>query len=90
MLVAILDTNSLTNRRMVHIINCNYWILDGLTVTNGLQGIMLDNSSFNLINNVYAHSTGQKAVHYRKKWYFFSYRWFSSKYTYKHYTVKSR
>ena len=26
---------------------------------------MFDNSSFNLINNVYVHSTGQEAVHFR-------------------------
>ena len=55
---AILNGNSTLTGRCIHFFNSNHWILDGFTLTNGLQAIMLDNSSNNLINNVYVHHTG--------------------------------
>ena len=62
---AILNGNSTLTGRCIHFFNSNHWILDGFTLTNGLQAIMLDNSSNNLINNVYVHHTGIEAVHFR-------------------------
>jgi len=45
--------------------NVSYWILDGFTLTNALQGIVLDYSKNNILTNLYVHHTGIEAVHIR-------------------------
>ena len=45
--------------------NVSYWILDGFTLTNALQGIVLDYSKNNILTNMYVHHIGIEAVHIR-------------------------
>ena len=62
---AIIDGESTSTGATFYMYNASYWILDGFTLTNSLQGIKLDYSNSNLINNVYVHHTGIEAVHFR-------------------------
>jgi hypothetical protein len=43
----------------------NYWDLRGFTVTNGQKGIVLDRSSFNVLDSLEVHTVGDEAVHFR-------------------------
>lgn len=43
----------------------NYWVIKGLSITNGLKGILLDQSSYNKIANVNVFKIGNEAIHLR-------------------------
>lgn len=43
----------------------DYWIIKGLSITNGLKGILLDQSSYNRIINTNVYAIGNEAIHLR-------------------------
>jgi parallel beta-helix repeat protein len=42
-----------------------YWVLDGFTVSNSKKGIMLDNASNNVLQNLEVHHIGAEGIHFR-------------------------
>jgi hypothetical protein len=43
----------------------SYWIIDNIKVANGGRGILIENSSYNIIRNVEIYNIGSKAVQIR-------------------------
>lgn len=62
---AILDGESIQTGYVLHL-QASYWIVGGLTMTNGLKGLMIDGSRHSLIDGVKVYSIGEEAIHLRK------------------------
>lgn len=62
---AIIDGNGLGGTYGFYLINANYVHLKGFTVANAQKGIILDNSSNNLISGVEVKETGMEGIHLR-------------------------
>lgn len=62
---AVLDAGS-TQTGYVLSLQANYWRIKGITITNGLKGIITDNASFNLIDGVKVTQIGEEAIHFRR------------------------
>ena len=62
---AVLTTGDELSGYGLYLKNVNYWTLSGFSVKTAQKGIMLDTSSFNLIENVSVSFIGNEAVHFR-------------------------
>ncbi|MFL6073662.1 MAG: cellulose binding domain-containing protein [Mycobacteriales bacterium] len=50
----------------LHLNHVSYWHLTGFTVASSAKGIMLDNSTHNVIDGVEVRQIGQEGVHFRR------------------------
>ena len=62
---AVLDAES-TNTGYVLYMQANYWRIKGITLTNGLKGLMADGANHNVIDSIKVHTIGEEAIHLRK------------------------
>lgn len=62
---AILDAGDI-NTGYVLYLQSSYWNLKGFTVTNGLKGIMVDGSTYSVIDGVKVDHIGEEGIHLRK------------------------
>ena len=62
---AILDGDNI-NTGYVLYLQSSYWIVKGITITNGLKGIMADGVTNDIIDSVKVFSIGEEAIHLRK------------------------
>lgn len=63
---AVLDGGSTKEAGYVlHLKGAEYWRIEGITVTNGQKGVILDNASFNVLDRIIVHTVGDEAVHFR-------------------------
>lgn len=62
---AILDGKSTSSGYVLHI-QGDYLKIKGITVRNGLKGIVTDGASYNIIDNVLVTQIGEEAIHFRK------------------------
>lgn len=63
---SVLDGGSVQTGYVFHFKNVSHWVLSGLTITRGKNGVMLDASSDNLLTGLAIHDVGQSAVHFRR------------------------
>lgn len=62
---SIISTGDILKGYALYLPNNNYWIIDGLQITNSKKGIMLDNSNYNVIKNVLVNNIGEEGIHLR-------------------------
>jgi Right handed beta helix region len=62
---AILDGGGTGGGYGFHLTGANYWRLEGFTVQSASKGIVLDNSSFNVIDGVQVSDIGDEGIHFR-------------------------
>jgi|GEM_PF-2053836 len=62
---AILDAGSTTTGYVLHL-QANYWKVKGITIRNGLKGLMLDGANYNLIDSIKVTNIGTEGIHFRK------------------------
>ncbi len=62
---AVLDAGN-TSTGYVLYLQANYWRIKGITITNGLKGLVTDGASHNLIDNVFITQIGEEGIHFRK------------------------
>jgi hypothetical protein len=61
---AVIDGGDVGNGYALHV-TAGYWTIHGLTVTNALKGIMLDDADFVVLDQVTVHTIGHEGVHFR-------------------------
>jgi len=47
-------------------LKANYWIIKGITIKNGLKGLVTENANHNMIDGILVTQIGEEAVHFRK------------------------
>ena len=62
---AILDGNTIQNGYVLHV-KANFWEIKGITIRNGLKGLVTDEASYNIVNQVLVTQIGEEAIHFRK------------------------
>ena len=62
---AVLDGESITTGYVLHL-QANHWIIKGITLINGLKGLMTDGASFNTIDSIRVYNIGEEAIHLRR------------------------
>jgi hypothetical protein len=62
---AILDGGSITTGYVLYL-QANYWTVKGITITNGLKGIMADGVNYTTIDSVKVDHIGEEGIHLRK------------------------
>jgi hypothetical protein len=62
---AILDGGAITTGYVLHI-QASYWIIKGITLRNGLKGIMADGIHYTTIDSVLVTGIGEEGIHLRK------------------------
>jgi hypothetical protein len=62
---AVLDGESITTGYVLHL-QASHWIIKGITLTNGLKGLMTDGASFNTIDSIKVHNIGEEAIPLRR------------------------
>ncbi len=62
---AVLDAGSLQTGYVLSL-QANYWRIKGVTITNGLKGLVADGASFNIIDGVTVKQVGEEGIHLRK------------------------
>jgi hypothetical protein len=62
---AILDGGAITTGYVLHV-QASYWIIKGITLRNGLKGIMADGIHYTTIDSVLVTGIGEEAIHLRK------------------------
>lgn len=62
---AVLDGESITTGYVLHL-QADYWIIRGITLTNGLKGLMTDGASNNVIDSIRVFQVGEEAIHLRR------------------------
>jgi hypothetical protein len=62
---AVLDAGTI-NTGYVLYLQSDYWTIKGITITNGLKGIMADGVHYNIIDSVKLTGIGEEAIHLRK------------------------
>jgi hypothetical protein len=61
---AVIDGGDFGNGYAFHLTG-DYWTIHGITVSNALKGVMLDDASFTLLDQIVVHTIGHEAVHFR-------------------------
>jgi len=61
----VLDAGTTNTGYVLHLL-ANYWKIKGITITNGLKGIITDGASHNIIENVLVTQIGEEGIHFRK------------------------
>ncbi len=62
---AILNAESIQTGYVLHL-QASYWKIKGLTLTNGLKGLMTDGANYNIIDSIKVHTIGEEGIHLRK------------------------
>jgi hypothetical protein len=62
---AILDAGSIQTGYVLYL-QANYWKIKGMTLTNGLKGLMADGALYNVIDSIKVHTIGEEGIHLRK------------------------
>ena len=62
---AVLDGGNHSTGYVLHL-QANYWRIKGITITNGLKGIVTDGASYNIVDNVFITQVGEEGIHFRK------------------------
>jgi hypothetical protein len=62
---AIISGDGIGGHYGVHLYKVNYWQLKGFTVATAKKGIMLDGSSYNVIDGVEVHAIHDEGIHLR-------------------------
>ena len=60
-----LDGNSTQTGYVLHL-KSNYWHIKGISITNGLKGLMCDEANYNVIDSLTIYNIGEEALHLRK------------------------
>jgi hypothetical protein len=63
---AVLDAGSVNTGYALYLNGARYWTVRGITVQNALKGIILDNSSYNVLEDVAVSNVGTTGVHFRR------------------------
>lgn len=63
---SVITSENVNSKYGLHLQGNRYWILEGFTVTNSSKCVMLDSSSYNVINNLHVTRSGYEALHLRK------------------------
>ena len=63
---AVITSANIASKYGIHLQGNSYWILEGFTVTKSSKCVMLDSSSYNVINNLRITQSGAEALHLRK------------------------
>ena len=61
---AVIDGGDFENGYALHL-TADHWVVQGITITNALKGVMLDDADFNLLDRIAVHAIGHEAVHFR-------------------------
>ncbi|MDC3954405.1 right-handed parallel beta-helix repeat-containing protein [Polyangium jinanense] len=62
---AILDTSAMPANTGLRLLQVNYWVVSGITITGGRKGIYVDGSSDNILSNLFVHDVGEMAIQLR-------------------------
>jgi hypothetical protein len=62
---AVIEGGGTGGRYGLYLVNANYWVVKGLTVTNATKGVVLDGGNHNLFDGVKITQTGQEGIHFR-------------------------
>ena len=62
---AVLDAGSIQTGYVLYL-QANYWKIKGITLTNGLKGLMADGALYNVIDSIKVQMIGEEAIHLRK------------------------
>ncbi|TKB98687.1 chondroitinase-B domain-containing protein [Pedobacter cryophilus] len=62
---AILDANTIQTGYVLYV-QANFWTINGITIRNGLKGLVTDQASYNIIDNILVTQVGEEAIHFRK------------------------
>jgi hypothetical protein len=63
---SILDGGSTEEGYVFHLQQSSYWVLQGFTVRNGQKGVMVDETTSSIIQDLTVHTVGDEAIHLRK------------------------
>jgi Right handed beta helix region len=61
---AIIDGGDFEDGYALHL-TADYWIIQGITITNALKGVMLDGANRNVLDSIAVHAIGHEGVHFR-------------------------
>lgn len=62
---AVLDGDNINSGYVLYL-QSNYWTVKGISITNGLKGIMVDGVVNNIIDSIKVYNIGEEAIHLRK------------------------
>ena len=62
---AILDANTIQTGYVLYL-QANFWEIKGITIRNGLKGLVTDEASYNIIDQILVTQVGEEAIHFRK------------------------
>jgi hypothetical protein len=62
---AVLSGLSVTSGYTFYLDHASWWQLGGFAVSGGQKGVVTDGSSYDLIDGLYVHGTGDEAIHLR-------------------------
>lgn len=62
---ALLDAGSLQTGYVLSL-QANYWRIKGISLTNGLKGLVADGANYNVIDGITVSQIGEEAIHLRK------------------------
>lgn len=62
---AILDGSTTQTGYVLHL-QANYWHIKGISITNGLKGLMCDKANYNVIDSVSIYNIGEEGLHLRQ------------------------
>jgi hypothetical protein len=63
---SILDGGGTEQGYVFHLQQSSYWVLQGFTVRNGQKGVMVDETTSSIIQDLTVHTVGDEAIHLRK------------------------
>jgi hypothetical protein len=61
---AILDAGTKETGYVLHL-QANYWRIKGITIQNGLKGLVTDGANYSLIDGIFVTQIGEEGVHFR-------------------------
>lgn len=62
---AILDGNNTQTGYVLHL-QSDYWHIKGISITNGLKGLMCDKANYNVIDSLTIYNIGEEGLHLRQ------------------------
>jgi Right handed beta helix region len=62
---AVLQGQSITSGYTLYLDKASYWRVEGFTVAGGQKGVVTDGASYDVIDGLYVHGTGDEAIHLR-------------------------
>ncbi|MRG94663.1 hypothetical protein GF068_22475 [Polyangium spumosum] len=62
---AILDASATPSNTGLRLLQVDFWVVSGITITGGRKGIYVDGSSDNVLSNLFVHDVGEMAIQLR-------------------------